>query len=68
MTGRVFREGKVKSIIRSCYESLQVYYFDEHKKMQLVDDEEMVDLEDRIGDYQKKMDELKNKIKFHEVR
>lgn len=36
--------------------------------MQLADDEEMLELEDRIGDYQKKMEELKNKIKLHEVR
>lgn len=35
--------------------------------MQLADDEEMLELEDRIGDYQKTMEELGNKIKLHEV-
>lgn len=35
--------------------------------MQLADDEEMLELEDRIGDYQKTMEELNNKIKLHEV-
>lgn len=35
--------------------------------MQLADDEEMLELEDRIGDYQKTMEELDNKIKLHEV-
>ncbi|VDK71493.1 unnamed protein product [Onchocerca ochengi] len=58
--------GSADEIIRECYESLQVYYFDEHKKMQLADDKEMLELEDRIGDYQKTMEELDNKIKLHE--
>ncbi|VDK72873.1 unnamed protein product [Litomosoides sigmodontis] len=62
----VNRNGSADEIIRECYESLQVYYFDEHKKMQLADDEEMLELEDRIGDYQKTMEELDNKIKLHE--
>uniref|UniRef100_A0A1I7V747 Condensin complex subunit 1 n=1 Tax=Loa loa TaxID=7209 RepID=A0A1I7V747_LOALO len=63
----VNRNGSADEIIRECYESLQVYYFDEHKKMQLADDEEMLELEDRIGDYQKTMEELDNKIKLHEA-
>ncbi|KAK6112629.1 non-SMC mitotic condensation complex subunit 1 family protein [Brugia pahangi] len=62
----VNRNGTADEIIKECYESLQVYYFDEHKKMQLADDEEMLELEDRIGDYQKTMEELNNKIKLHE--
>ncbi|VDM21808.1 unnamed protein product [Wuchereria bancrofti] len=44
----------------------RLVFFDEHKKMQLADDEEMLELEDRIGDYQKTMEELSNKIKLHE--
>ncbi|MCP9263102.1 Condensin complex subunit 1 [Dirofilaria immitis] len=32
----------------------------------LADDEEMLELEDRIGDYQKTMEELDNKIRLHE--
>ncbi|KAM3728334.1 Condensin-1 complex subunit [Dirofilaria immitis] len=62
----VDKNGSADEIIRECYESLQVYYFDEHKKMQLADDEEMLELEDRIGDYQKTMEELDNKIRLHE--
>ncbi|VDN02322.1 unnamed protein product [Thelazia callipaeda] len=57
----VDKNGTADSIARECYESLQVYYFDEHKKMQLDDDEEVLELEDRIGDYQKIMEELDNK-------
>ncbi|CAG9535249.1 unnamed protein product [Cercopithifilaria johnstoni] len=66
------RNGSADEIIRECYESLQVYYFGmvfghyEHRKMQLADDEEMLELEDRIGDYQKTMEELDNKNKLHE--
>uniref|UniRef100_A0A158Q7F5 Condensin complex subunit 1 n=1 Tax=Elaeophora elaphi TaxID=1147741 RepID=A0A158Q7F5_9BILA len=52
------QNGSADDIIRECYESLQ--------KMQLADDEEMLELEDRIGDYQKAMEELANKIKLHE--
>ncbi|VBB25793.1 unnamed protein product [Acanthocheilonema viteae] len=35
-------------------------------RLVLADDEEMLELEDRIGDYQKTMEELNNKIKLHE--
>lgn len=56
----------MKRVTREHFSSVACI-IDAHKKMQSEDDEEMLKLEDRIGDYRKIMDELNDKIKLHEV-